>query len=78
MYPLGSKSKKLATNSHRPHGGIRGYPCNPWREFRLYNILMNFFTSEINGQPVLRAMPILLGVLCILAIAYRYYSAFIA
>jgi carbon starvation protein len=27
---------------------------------------------------VLRAMPILLGVLCVLAIAYRYYSAFLA
>jgi carbon starvation protein len=54
------------------------YPCNPWCEFRLYNIRMNFFTSEINGQPVLRAMPLLLGVLCILAIAYRYYSAFLA
>src|SRR5476649_1787758 len=39
---------------------------------------MDLFTSEINGQPVLRAMPLLLGVLCILAIAYRYYSAFLA
>src|SRR5271156_3659248 len=39
---------------------------------------MNLFTSEINGHPVLRAMPLLLGVLCILAIAYRYYSAFLA
>ena len=27
---------------------------------------------------VLHAMPILLGVLCVLAIAYRYYSAFLA
>ena len=32
-------------------------------------------SAEINGQPVLRAMPLLLGVLCVLAIAYRYYSA---
>ena len=39
---------------------------------------MDFFTSEVNGQPVLRAMPLLLGVLCVLAIAYRYYSAFLA
>src|SRR5476649_2693189 len=39
---------------------------------------MDLFTSEINGQPVLRAMPLLLGVLCILAIAYRFYSAFLA
>ncbi len=39
---------------------------------------MDVFTSEVNGQPVLRAMPILLMVLCILAIAYRFYSAFLA
>ena len=32
---------------------------------------MDLFTSEVNGQPVLRAMPLLLGVLCVLAIAYR-------
>src|SRR5207302_8725555 len=30
------------------------------------------------GRTVLRAMPILLGVLCVMAIAYRYYSAFLA
>src|SRR6058998_3519120 len=36
------------------------------------------FTDEINGQTVLRAMPLLLGVLCVLAIAYRFYSAFLA
>src|SRR6201993_2514388 len=39
---------------------------------------MDLFTAEINGQTVLRAMPLLLVVLCILAIAYRYYSAFLA
>jgi carbon starvation protein len=39
---------------------------------------MNLFTATINGQTVLRAMPLLLGVLCVLAIAYRYYSAFLA
>src|SRR3984957_4852953 len=39
---------------------------------------MDLFTSEINGQPVLRAMPLFLGSLCGLAIAYRYYSAFLA
>jgi carbon starvation protein len=39
---------------------------------------MNPFTAEVNGQTVLRAMPLLLGVLCVLAIAYRYYSAFLA
>ena len=36
------------------------------------------FTSEIAGQTVVRAMPLLLLVLGILAIAYRYYSAFLA
>src|SRR5476651_1911694 len=39
---------------------------------------MNLFTADVNGQTVLRAMPLLLGVLCVLAIAYRYYSAFLA
>src|SRR2546427_2407165 len=36
------------------------------------------FYDEVGQQFVLRAMPILLVVLCILAIAYRYYSAFLA
>src|ERR1700752_3285859 len=36
------------------------------------------FTETIDGRTVLHAMPLLLGVLCILAIAYRYYSAFFA
>lgn len=40
--------------------------------------MTELFQTEINGQPVLRAMPLLLGVLCVLAIAYRYYSAFLA
>ena len=31
-----------------------------------------------NGRVVLHAMPLLLAVLCVLAIAYRYYSAFLA
>jgi carbon starvation protein len=35
-------------------------------------------TDEVGGQLVLRAMPVLLVVLGILAIAYRYYSAFLA
>src|SRR5438270_13386052 len=34
--------------------------------------------ETIAGRTVLHAMPLLLGVLCILAIAYRYYSAFLA
>src|SRR5258708_827023 len=40
--------------------------------------MMELFTAEIHGQTVLRAMPLLLGVLCVLAIAYRFYSAFLA
>ena len=32
----------------------------------------------VNGRVVLHAMPLLLAVLCVLAIAYRYYSAFLA
>src|SRR4051812_47368098 len=39
---------------------------------------MDLFTADVNGQTVLRAMPLLLGVLCVLAVAYRYYSAFLA
>ena len=38
----------------------------------------NLFTETVGGQTVLRAMPLMLLVLCILAIAYRYYSAFLA
>jgi carbon starvation protein len=32
----------------------------------------------VNGRTVLHAMPLMLAVLCVLAIAYRYYSAFLA
>jgi carbon starvation protein len=36
-----------------------------------------FYETE-GGRTVLHAMPLLLGALCCLAIAYRYYSAFLA
>lgn len=36
------------------------------------------FFEEEGGRTILRAMPLLLFVLCALAIAYRYYSAFLA
>ncbi len=36
------------------------------------------FTEEQGGRTLLHAMPLLLAVLCILAIAYRYYSAYLA
>src|SRR5438128_8329157 len=35
-------------------------------------------SESIDGRTIMHAMPILLGVLCPLAIAYRYYSAFLA
>lgn len=38
----------------------------------------DLFYDTLAGRTVLRAMPLLLGVLCVLAIAYRYYSAFLA
>jgi carbon starvation protein len=41
-------------------------------------LLANIFTETLGGRTVLRAMPLMLGVLCVLAIAYRYYSAFLA
>src|SRR5918911_1669780 len=41
-------------------------------------MLADLFTESIGGRTVLHAMPLLLGALCVLAIAYRYYSAFLA
>src|SRR5205807_6730392 len=41
-------------------------------------ITANLFFTETGGRTVLRAMPVLLGALCVLAVAYRYYSAFLA
>src|SRR5437588_5936952 len=38
----------------------------------------NLFYEELDGKVVLNAMPLMLFVLCVLAIAYRYYSAFLA
>src|SRR6516164_5014542 len=38
----------------------------------------NFLYETYEGRTVLRAMPVMLGVLCVLAIAYRFYSAFLA
>src|SRR5215813_7894027 len=37
-----------------------------------------FYQTTPSGQTLLHAMPLLLGALCIIAIAYRYYSAFLA
>src|SRR5919201_1704508 len=41
-------------------------------------LLANLFAETSAGRTVLHAMPLMLGVLCVLAIAYRYYSAFLA
>src|SRR5437016_12489800 len=41
-------------------------------------LLANLFYDTVEGRTVLHAMPVLLAVLCILALAYRYYSAFLA
>src|SRR5436190_1522589 len=38
----------------------------------------NLVYEDVGGVTVLRAMPLMLFVLCVLAIAYRYYSAFLA
>ncbi len=38
----------------------------------------NIFYETAGGRTLLHAMPLLLGALCVLAIAYRYYSAFLA
>src|SRR5438093_1688587 len=40
--------------------------------------LANILYEVDNGRTVLHAIPILLGALCVLTIAYRYYSAFLA
>src|SRR5438132_6171349 len=40
--------------------------------------LSDLLYETSDGRTVLHAMPVLLGALCVLAIAYRYYSAFLA
>lgn len=41
-------------------------------------LLANLFYTQSGDRTLLHAMPLLLGALCVLAIAYRYYSAFLA
>lgn len=41
-------------------------------------MLANIFYEQVGNQTALKAMPLMLSVLCVLAIAYRYYSAFLA
>ncbi len=40
--------------------------------------LANLIYEQRGGQTLLHAMPLMLAVLCVLAIGYRYYSAFLA
>lgn len=40
--------------------------------------LSMIYQTAANGQILLHAMPLLFGALCVIAIAYRYYSAFLA
>ena len=44
--------------------------------FLLHSFLNPLYETS-NGRTVLHAMPVLLGALCVLAVAYRYYSAFL-
>src|SRR5256884_868588 len=44
----------------------------------MHPLLGNFLYEHIGDRTVLHAMPLLLGALCVLAIAYRYCSAFLA
>jgi carbon starvation protein len=41
-------------------------------------MVANILYDTSGGRTILHAMPLLLGALCVLAIAYRYYSAFLA
>jgi carbon starvation protein len=40
--------------------------------------LADLLFENLDGRTVVRAMPVMVGVLAVLAIAYRYYSAFLA
>src|ERR687898_2212231 len=39
---------------------------------------LTLYHTDPNGRLVLHAMPVMIGVLVVLALAYRYYSAFLA
>src|SRR5262249_4040548 len=41
-------------------------------------LLANLFVEQVGDRSVLHAMPVMLTVLLVLALAYRYYSAFLA
>src|SRR5262245_47064809 len=41
-------------------------------------LLANLFSEPFPGRTVLHAMPLMLGPLCVLALAHRYYRTFLA
>src|SRR5437879_1086450 len=43
-----------------------------------FPLLANLLYETTGDRTILHAMPLMLGVLCCLAVAYRYYSAFLA
>jgi carbon starvation protein len=59
-------------------GAAVGFLCFGGGSDMITTLWAGIFYDELNGRTVLRAMPIVLGVLAVLAIAYRYYSAFLA
>jgi carbon starvation protein len=44
----------------------------------MFPLFANLLYERLGDHTVMHAMPLLLGALCVLAIAYRYYSAFLA
>jgi carbon starvation protein len=44
----------------------------------MFAVLQGVVYDNVGGRVVLHGMPLLLAVLCVLALAYRYYSAFLA
>ena len=52
-------------------------PASPRAAMHLLAVTL-WHHDPVTGRLVLHALPVMLGVLCVLAIAYRYYSAFLA
>src|SRR5712672_4169703 len=50
----------------------------PWLKRNGLGLLLAAVAVRLHAGEVLHALPLLLAVLCVMAIAYRYYSAFLA
>src|SRR5262249_27598834 len=77
----GSSEDALAGGSGWFHfvGQVSSLPHESGRRQGMVPALWaGIFFEEHSGRLLIRAMPVMLGVLCVLAIAYRYYSAFLA